>query len=73
VLAVQIMLLNAITVVFVPAVGWIADHMGLTTALLVVAGIIAVAGMLTVYLGRRAGIANTDLVDGRRATPEGNA
>lgn len=73
VLAVQIMLLNAITVVFVPAIGWIADHMGLTTALLVVAGIIAIAGMLTVYLGARAGIANTDLVDGRRATPEGNA
>lgn len=73
VLAVQIMLLNAITVVFVPTIGWIADHMGLTTALLVVASIIAIAGMLTVYLGRRAGIANTDLIDGRRATPEGNA
>jgi MFS family permease len=73
VLAVQIMLLNAITVVFVPVIGWIADHLGLATALLVVAGIVGAAGLLTVYLGARTGSANVDLADGRRGAPEGNA
>lgn len=73
VLAVQIMLVNAITVVFVPAIGWIADHLGLPTALLVVAGVVGVAGLLTIYLGARAGGANTELADGRRGAPEGNA
>ncbi|HET9111724.1 MAG TPA: MFS transporter [Ktedonobacterales bacterium] len=73
VLAVQIMLLNAITVVFTPAIGWIADHAGLPSALLVVAGVVGVAGPLSVYLSVRAGSANTDLGDGRRGAPEGSA
>ncbi len=73
VLAVQIMLLNAIIVVFVPAIGWIADHLGLTTALLVVAGAVGVAGLFSVYLGARKGGGNAELGDGRRNTPEGNA
>jgi len=73
VLAVQIMLLNAITVVFVPAIGWIADRIGLANTLVVVAGIVAVAGMLSVYLGARAGSGNADLAEGRRGAPEGHA
>lgn len=73
VLAVQIMLLNAITVIFVPAIGWIADHLGLSIALLVVAGCIGVAGLLSVYLGARTGVGNVDLTDERPGAPEGNA
>ncbi|HEX8996697.1 MAG TPA: MFS transporter [Ktedonobacterales bacterium] len=73
VLAVQIMLLNGITVVFVPAIGWIADHLGLSTALLVVAGVIGAAGLLSVYIGARAGGASAELGDGQRGAPEGNA
>lgn len=73
VLAVQIMLLNAITVVFVPAIGWIADHQGLPAALLVVAGCIGVAGLASVYLGIRTGVGNVDLTDERRGAPEGSA
>jgi MFS family permease len=73
VLAVQIMLLNAITVIFVPAIGWIADHLGLSVALLVVAGCIGVAGLVSVYLGARTGVGNVDLTDERRGAPEGSA
>jgi MFS family permease len=73
VLAVQIMLLNAITVVFVPAVGWIADHLGLSNALLVVAGMVALAGLFSIVLMSRTGAANADLVSERRGSPEGNA
>ena len=73
VLAVQIMLLNAITVIFVPAVGWIADHLGLSVALLVVAGSIGIAGLVSVYLGARTGVGNVDLTDERRGAPEGRA
>ncbi len=77
VLAVQIMLLNGITVIFVPAVGWIADHSGLSSALLVVAAVVGGAGMLTVYISRRTSLANADLSgggpSGRRGTSEGNA
>lgn len=73
VLAVQIMLLNGITVVFTPAIGWIADHSGLSSALLVVAGVVGVAGLVSVYLSVRVGAANADLSDGRRGAPEGNA
>lgn len=73
VLAVQIMLLNGIIVVFVPAIGWIADLLGLANALLIVAGVVGVAGMLSVYISSRAGSANADLADGRRGAPEGHA
>lgn len=73
VLAVQIMLLNALTVVFVPAIGWIADRIGLANTLVVVAGIVGIAGMLSVYLGARAGSANAELAEGRRGAPEGHA
>jgi MFS family permease len=73
VLAVQIMLLNAIIVVYVPAVGWIADHLGLAAALIIVAGSIGAAGLLTVLLGARTGSHNVDLTDGQRTAPEGNA
>jgi hypothetical protein len=60
-------------VVYVPAVGWIADHMGLAAALLVVAGSVGAAGMLSVYLGARTGARNADLTDEQRGAPEGNA
>lgn len=73
VLAVQIMLLNAIIVIYVPAIGWIADHLGLAAALLIVAGSIGAAGLLTVFLGARTGSHNADLTDGQRGAPEGNA
>lgn len=73
VLAVQIMLLNAITVVFVPAVGWIADHLGLSNALLVVAGMVALAGLLSIVLMARTGATNAELASERRGSPEGNA
>ena len=73
VLAVQIMLLNGITVIFAPAIGLLADGFGLANTLVVVAGIVGVAGMLSVYLGARVGSANTDLADGRRGAPEGHA
>lgn len=80
VLAVQIMLLNGITVIFVPAVGWIADRMGLPTALIVVAVVVGGAGMLSVILSSRTSLANADLTGNgsagpgkRRGPPEGNA
>ncbi|HZC05811.1 MAG TPA: MFS transporter [Ktedonobacterales bacterium] len=73
VLAVQIMLLNAIIVVFVPAIGWVADYLGLSAALLVVAGAVGIAGLLSVYLGARTGAGGAELGNGRRNTPEGNA
>ncbi len=73
VLSVQIMLLNGITVVFVPAIGWIADHMGLPSALFIVAGVIGTAGMFSVYLGSRARFTRAHRTDSRPGTPEGNA
>ncbi len=73
VLAVQIMLLNAITVIFVPAIGWLADHSGLSSALLVVASVVGGAGLLSVYLGAHTSAAHAELADARRGAPEGNA
>lgn len=72
VLAVQIMLLNGITVVFIPIIGWIADSLGLPTALLIVAGAVGAAGALSVYLGVRAGSGNADIFDDRKHPPEGS-
>lgn len=53
VLAVQAMLLNGVTIPFVLVMGRIADGFGLSPAILVLAGIIASAGLLSVYLGSR--------------------
>ncbi|HEX9039363.1 MAG TPA: MFS transporter [Ktedonobacterales bacterium] len=50
VFAVQYLMLYAVTVVYVPFIGWLADHFGLSAALLVVALTVAAAGALTVYL-----------------------
>ncbi|MDE3228467.1 MAG: MFS transporter [Chloroflexota bacterium] len=73
VLATQIMLLNAVTVIAIPAIGWTADHFGLPLALIIVAAVVGAAGMLSVYLGARAGSANLDLSESRRAPSEGDA
>jgi MFS family permease len=53
VLAVQGMILNAVTIPFVLVMGRIADRYGLPPAILVLAGIIAIAGLLSVYVGSR--------------------
>lgn len=53
VLAVQAMLLNGVTIPFVLIMGRIADVIGLSLAILVFAGIIGIAGMLSVYIGSR--------------------
>jgi MFS family permease len=53
VLAVQAMVLNAVTIPFVLVMGRIADGYGLSPAILVLAGIIGSAGLLSVYLGSR--------------------
>lgn len=53
VLAVQAMLLNAVTIPFVLIMGRIADGFGLSPSILVLAGIIASAGLLSVYIGSR--------------------
>ncbi len=77
VLAVQYLMLYAVTVVYVPVVGWLADRAGLSAALLLVAVTVGGAGALTVYLriqvdarngGRpaRRGGADHDATEGRR-------
>lgn len=53
VLAVQAMLLNGVTIPFVLVMGRIADGFGLSPAILALAGIIAIAGLLSVYVGSR--------------------
>lgn len=63
VLAAQIMLLNGIIVVFIPAVGWIADHAGLSRALLTVAAAIAIPGLASVWIGARKGASEAGLGD----------
>jgi MFS family permease len=55
VLAVQAMLLNGVTIPFVLIMGRVADGFGLPPAILVLAGIIASAGLLSVYIGSRPG------------------
>jgi MFS family permease len=51
VLAVQGMLLNGLTVPFVLIMGRVADILGLMPAILILAGIIAVAGAISVHFG----------------------
>jgi len=53
VLAVQGMILNAVTIPFVLVMGRVADGYGLSPAILVLAGIIAIGGLLSVYIGGR--------------------
>jgi len=53
VLALQIMLLNAITVIAVPLVALAADHFGLPTALVLLAIVVATAGIFSVYYSVR--------------------
>jgi MFS family permease len=53
VLAVQAMVLNAVTIPFVLIMGRVADGFGLSSAILVLAGIIASIGLLSVYIGSR--------------------
>ena len=77
VFAVQYLMLYAATVVYVPIIGWLADHIGLSAALLIVSITVAVAGATTIYLrvrvekrasgrpGRQGGA--------RRGASEGNA
>jgi MFS family permease len=53
VLAVQGMILNAVTIPFVLVMGRVADGYGLSPAILVLVGIIAIGGLLSVYIGGR--------------------
>jgi MFS family permease len=53
VLAVQAMVLNGVTIPFVLIIGRVADGFGLPSAILALAGIIASAGLLSVYIGKR--------------------
>lgn len=53
VLAVQAMILNGATIPFVLIMGRVADGFGLPLAVLVLAGIIASVGLLSVYIGSR--------------------
>lgn len=53
VLAVQYLMLYAITVVYVPVIGWLADRFGLSASLLIMALTVAVAGGVSVYLRLR--------------------
>ena len=55
VFAVQYLMLYALTVVYVPIIGWLADRFGLSASLLVVALTVAVAGAITIYLRLRVG------------------
>lgn len=50
VFAVQYLMLYAVTVVYVPIIGWLADHAGLSAALLAVSVTVAIAGAATIYL-----------------------
>ena len=68
VLAVQYLILYAATVVYVPIVGWLADHAGLSATLLIVSATVAAAGSLTIYLRIRA-----EKRDGGRITRRGGA
>ena len=60
VFAVQYLMLYAVTVVYVPFIGWMADQFGLSISLLAVAATVAVAGAITIYLriqlSRRGGV-----------------
>ncbi len=49
VLAVQTLLLNAATVIFVPAMGIAVDALGLPVALVILAAFVASAGLISVY------------------------
>lgn len=53
VFAVQYLMLYAVTVVYVPIIGWLTDHIGLSSALVVVGLTVAVAGAITIYLRMR--------------------
>lgn len=55
VLAVQYLLLYGATVIYVPIIGWFADRLGLSAALLILAATVAVAGAATIYLRVRVG------------------
>jgi hypothetical protein len=80
VLAVQYLLLYGATVVYVPIIGGLADYLGLSAALLIVAATIAIAGGLTIYLRLRVGMRASER-QGRQGSqpgtrhgaPEGNA
>ncbi len=50
VLAVQYLMLYALTVVYVPIIGWLADYAGLSAALILVSLTVGIAGAVTVYL-----------------------
>lgn len=53
VLAVQGMVLNIATVIFVPLMGLAADHLGISSAMLILAATVAVIGLATVYASQR--------------------
>jgi MFS family permease len=53
VLAVQGMILNIATVIFVPLMGLVADNVSISTAMIILATAIAVVGLGTVYFSSR--------------------
>jgi MFS family permease len=75
VLAVQYLMLYAVTVVYVPIIGWLADHIGLSATLIVVSITVAVVGMVTIYLriqiDRRTGGRSLRQGGARPGAPEG--
>jgi MFS family permease len=80
VLAVQYLLLYGATVVYVPIVGWLADHFGLSAALVIVAATVAVFGGATIYLRIRVGLRANGRTGrpgrqprARHGAPEGNS
>lgn len=76
VLAVQYLMLYALTVVYVPIVGWIADKAGLSASLMLVSITVGVAGAVTVYLrvqmDKRAVGRSASQGDTRPDVPEGS-
>jgi MFS family permease len=64
VLAVQGMILNIATVIFVPLMGLVADHVSISSAMLILDAAIAVVGLGTVYYSSRLDMARTSPVGG---------
>jgi len=62
VLAVQGMILNIATVIFVPLMGLVADHVSISTAMIILATAIAVVGLGTVYFSSRLDMARNSTV-----------
>jgi hypothetical protein len=58
------MILNIATVIFVPLMGLVADHVSISTAMIILATAIAVVGLGTVYFSSRLDTARNSAVGG---------